>query len=93
MNTSQSNKRTDPGTYIRFVEGSPKPKTRTWWVVTRDDDVHLGSIGWFGRWRKYAFWPKPNTVYEEICLRDIADFCVSQTTKHREASEAKKKQP
>ena len=73
------------GTYIRFVEGPSKPKTKTWWVVTRDDATHLGWIGWFGRWRKYAFYPKSDTVYEEVCLRDIARFCLAETLKRREA--------
>ena len=72
------------GEYIRFVEGPPKPKTKTWWVVNRLDDIHLGWIGWFARWRKYAIWPKTNTVYEEVCLRDIAAFCVEQTSNHKQ---------
>ena len=77
------NNESDPGTYIRFVEGPPKPRTKTWWVVTRDDDIHLGWVGWFGRWRKYAFYPKPDTVYEQVCLRDIALFCETQTSTHK----------
>jgi hypothetical protein len=76
------------GTYIRFIEGPSKPKTRTWWVVTKDDDIHLGWIGWFARWRKYGFYPKSETVYEQICLREIADFCERETAEHKKAKEA-----
>lgn len=51
------------GTHIKFVPAPPKPKTKVWWVVNKHDDIHLGWIGWFGRWRKYAFYPKEETVY------------------------------
>jgi poly-D-alanine transfer protein DltD len=70
--------------HLKFVEGPSKPKTKTWWVVNKHDDIHLGWIGWFARWRKYAFFPKPETVYEEDCLQDIADFCIRKTKDHKE---------
>ncbi len=78
------------GKHIKFVEGPPKPKTLTWWVVNKYDDTHLGWIGWFARWRKYSFFPKPETVYEEDCLRDIASFCEMKTKEHREEVKARK---
>lgn len=71
------------GTHIMFIPAPPKPKTKVWWVVNKHDDVHLGWVGWFGKWRKYAFYPKLDTVYEQVCLRDIADFCESATKEHR----------
>ena len=71
------------GKHLEFHEGPPKPKTRTWFVVNSHDNFHLGWIGWFGRWRKYAFYPKPDTVYEEDCLRQIAEFCVDATKSRR----------
>lgn len=42
----------------------------------------LGRIRWFGRWRKYAFEPAPNTIFEQDCLRDIAAFCEDLTAAH-----------
>jgi len=80
----------DRGPYIRFVEGPPKPRTKTWWVVTQGDDVHLGWIGWFARWRKYAFYPKKDTVFEEVCLWDIGHFCKSETIKHKQKRKAER---
>ena len=43
----------------------------------------LGTIRWFGRWRKYCFFPASETVYEETCLGEIAEFCVRETKNHR----------
>ena len=53
------------------------------WPVTARDGVELGEIRWFGRWRTYAFYPEPFTVFERHCLRKIADFCEAQTLKLR----------
>jgi len=70
--------------HLLFIEGPPKPKTKTWWVVNKYDDIQLGWIGWFTKWQKYGFFPKPDTVYEEDCLRDIAYFCENETKKHKD---------
>jgi hypothetical protein len=48
----------------------------------------LGEVRWFGRWRCYAFYPEPDTLYERQCLRDIADFCEARTREHRESKVA-----
>ena len=69
--------------HLKFIEGPNKPKTRTWFVVNKYDDINLGWIGWFARWRKYAFFPKEGTVFEEDCMRDISDFCVEMTNHHK----------
>jgi hypothetical protein len=65
------------GKYIRF-EKLPKDsnrKTDIYKVVTKYDTPEiLGSIEWFGRWRKYAFFPYQNTVFEPVCLNDIINF-------------------
>lgn len=70
------------GTYIKFVPGPPKPKTKVWFV-TNDNEQHLGCVAWFGSWRKYAFHPNSDIWFEEVCLKEIADFCIKQTYKHK----------
>jgi hypothetical protein len=72
------------GKHLKFVPGPPKPKTKTWWVVNRYDDIHLGWVAWFPRWRKYSFFVKPDRVFEQDCLRDIADFVERKTKEHKE---------
>jgi len=34
----------------------------------------LGDIKWFNKWRSYAFFPEEETIYEDDCLVEIADF-------------------
>lgn len=63
--------------YIYFLPCKPTGTTKIWEVLAKDGDSVLGTIKWFSRWRKYAFWPEPNaqTIFEHHCLRHIADFC------------------
>lgn len=75
--------------WIDFVQMGRTDKTLIWDVVTKDGVV-LGQIKWFGRWRKYSFYPKPETIYEQTCLRDIAAFIDSEMLIRREASEARR---
>ena len=74
------------GTHIIFSPAPPKAKTRVWWVLSKYEDAQLGWIAWYGRWRKYAFYPKENTLYEEVCLREIAEFCERKTSDHKRKS-------
>ena len=68
------------GNFILFVNLGPKPNklTNNYSVMTTDG-IELGQIKWFSNWRKYAFYPKPETLYEETCLQDIAEFCKQET--------------
>lgn len=71
--------------YIDFELMDSTGKTKRWQVVTADRTHQLGSVHWYGAWRQYCFFPIQQTVFERQCLRDIADFCESETKKHREA--------
>ena len=57
--------------YITF-QWMPRPGaiTHLFEVITRDGDL-LGVIKWFGRWRQYSFFPEPETVFNNGCLRTI----------------------
>lgn len=59
------------------------PLTKRWAVRPQDGTPDIGIVKWYGPWRKYCFFPTPETVYEWVCLRDIARFCESETIKHR----------
>jgi hypothetical protein len=70
--------------WIRFEEiAPPSTKTKRWAVMPKDGSERIGSVSWYAPWRKYCFFPRPETVYEQDCLRDLARFCEAETTKHR----------
>lgn len=76
--------------FITFTElpQDPKKKTKVWEIYTKDDNILLGRVGWFTSWRKYCFSPiikqGEYQVYEQQCLRDIADFVEEQTKLQKE---------
>ena len=76
--------------WIRMLCDGPSEsgKTERFTVVATQGDVFLGRIAWYGRWRKYAFEPFRDTVFEQDCLRDIADFCEAKTKEHRAVRKA-----
>lgn len=56
----------------------------------RNVKANLGHISWFPRWRKYVFEPNPNRViFEETCLRDIAEFIEAETKSHKNTTKKK----
>lgn len=67
-----------------FEGTSASGKTDCWAVRTLDRKHRLGAVKWFGRWRRYAFFPMAATVFEQDCLRRIAEFC-EQATASRKA--------
>lgn len=74
------------GKYIRFNftgETSKSGKTHIWNVTAKADGFNLGQVRWFGRWRKYSFFPSPDCVFEEVCLGDIAEFIKWATHTHK----------
>jgi hypothetical protein len=79
------------GKWVTFCwkRNSDSGKTQIWEIVS-DDRMLLGYVEWHGRWRKYAFFPLSVTLYEEVCLREIAEFIETLTKQHREAAKAAK---
>lgn len=65
---------------------SKSGKTHEWRVQPKDNGALAACIGvvkWYGPWRKYTFQPYSSTVFEQDCLRDIADFCEKVTREHK----------
>lgn len=77
------------GTWISAIRqgASPSGKTQVWRIEAMGG-VTLGLVRWFGPWRKYAFYPASGTVYEEVCLRELAEFCAARTQNHRDGAPA-----
>jgi hypothetical protein len=74
-----------PREWIEFVElrVSASGITKIWSVVDRSNGSPLGQISWFGRWRRYSFMPNASTVWEQDCLRCIAEFIEKKTREHK----------
>lgn len=66
--------------WVRFVVTNLEGRsTEAWRVEAREDGEELGYIKFRSRWRKFAFYPLNDTLFEADCLHDIADFCEERT--------------
>jgi hypothetical protein len=74
---------------FQLEDRRPGRKTDTWQVWSlKEPPAHLGVVKWYATWRKYAFFPTSQTLYEQDCLRDIAAFIEDETAKHRKGRRA-----
>lgn len=54
-------------------------KTDTWYVKLKATGEVVGTIKWYGGWRKYAFFDVDGNYYDSDFMRLIADFCDNAT--------------
>lgn len=73
--------KTTESKYVRFVSLGTRPgrKTECWSVQSKETGDLLGDVRWWSAWRRYSFWPADHTVFEQTCLRDIANFIEDRT--------------
>jgi hypothetical protein len=55
------------------VTAGERRKTARWTVFSDKGDV-LGVVCWYSPWRRYCFRPRAETIFEEVCLRDLSTF-------------------
>lgn len=67
------------GQYMRLFEQPSKRKTKVWKVMQPDCVLTLGYVKWLTRFRRYVYWPLPQTAYDASCLRYLALFCEQET--------------
>jgi hypothetical protein len=92
------------GEYIIFsLDIRPENrKTDVWQIYSKNVEIEnesnrftrqktpIGFVKWFGRWRRYCFFPMVCTVYEQKCLGDIAEFIEARTKEHKTVGKCQK---
>jgi hypothetical protein len=78
------------GTHISFRLGAAAPRgiTERWDVLGERGD-YLGTVKWYGPWHTYCFFVV-NSIFEKVCLREIAEFCETLAKMHRDSRKAAK---
>lgn len=72
--------------WFYFQELAPNHKsrkTKIWSLRTIKGNNPYGRISWSSDCSKYCFYPYMKTVFDEQCLRRIANFCKTQTEIHK----------
>lgn len=49
-------------------------KTPILFIYSNKDESVLGQIKWFSSWRKFCFFPKQDTVWDDKCLKELTDY-------------------
>ena len=62
--------------YFKKHKRGFKKLTDKYDVCTKEGNVIIGTIQWYSSFRKYSFFPGPNTVYETQCLKDLSEFLI-----------------
>ena len=78
------------GTYIVFLRWQASPGITAMWDVRSKEDAELGIVKWHSPWRKYCFFPAASTIFEQVCLHEIAEFIESETAAHKAARKVSK---
>lgn len=79
--------------HIEFRGHSDSGKTRIWVVRAKEGGGRLGTIAWYSPWRGYVFEPgHGQLVFEQRCLRDLADFLETATRAQRQQAAARRSQ-
>ncbi len=60
--------------YLTFDLVHSTGKTLVYDVIAVRSGERLAVIKWFGRWRQYAMFPEPETIWNVGCLADIKNF-------------------
>ncbi len=60
--------------FLNFTLSHHSTKTSTYHVHSKKGFEFVGIIKWYSGWRRYTFYPKGGTLYDENCLKEIADF-------------------
>lgn len=69
--------------FVKFENAglSDSGKTQKW-LATSVHGALLGTVSWYAQWRRYAFQPVAGTVFDAVCLREIATFVEGETEAH-----------
>lgn len=61
-------------TFLDFIQIRDTGKTKVFEVRSNQQDISLGTISWYGAWRKYVFFPALDTLFDVVCLGEITSF-------------------
>lgn len=58
---------------MRFIKIAQVGKNK-FMVITKKDDIFLGDITYYKRWRKWIFTPDVGTFYDSECMIEIGEY-------------------
>jgi len=72
--------------YLTFVRCDvPGRKTPVFEVQPVTDSARLGAVKWYAPWRRYCFYPAPDTIFDAGCLDELAAFIAERMRERKMA--------
>ena len=59
------------------------------YLLKKFDTEVLAKISWFGKWRRYVFYPSEGTLFDAACLGEVKEF-IDNLMKERKQSNREK---
>ena len=63
----------------------PNRKTPIYNIIN-NNNLKIGQIKWYGPWRKFCFYPYPDTIWDSNCLQQLLD-CMNTLNKEYKLKE------
>jgi hypothetical protein len=60
--------------FLRFESLTSNTVTRRWAVKSDQSGCILGMIKWHAPWRRYAFFPLGETLFDFACMQELTCF-------------------
>lgn len=70
--------------YFNIIETIVKGQKTKFYDIINNKFERIGSIKWQGSFRKYAFFPAADTVWDNKCLEEVLDVLNDINKKYRE---------
>lgn len=77
--------------YLAFHLIKDTGKTKVWDVASRHSYTKLGTIKWYAPWRRYSFYPEPDTLFDCRCMTVLIDFITAEMDKRKGKTQSPKK--
>jgi hypothetical protein len=60
------------------------PRKTKIWSVVNDEGEELGEVRWYGPWRQYCYFQKPDIIMSAGCLEEITNFLRHQMSERKQ---------
>lgn len=70
--------------FFKVIEGTiPNRKTNIYFIKN-NSGCCIGEIRWYGPWRKFCFFPAPDTIWDNKCINAVYESIKYITDKYKQ---------